>query len=254
MNLELLKSKMLRGNSIIIPNVGTLKAYSIGEIIDYGDSQYFVDIFKVIFNLSDIKDQEFIEKANIKSEFQLIVLNSIQDKEYRDYICRVLSMIFDENVSFNPDGLDSFFYIDRIEDERRINSSNFEEIVNIIKLQNGMHVENENKIVDEKTKQLLARRAELRKKLDKAKGIVEDEENGKPFSLESSISILASGGIGVNIFNVYDLSLYAFYNQLNRLKMQDKFRTDIKWLTSGMLKDPDELEIKHWMEEIPDKK
>ena len=92
---------------------------------------------------------------------------------------------------------------------------------------------------------MLEKRRKARERLNKAKN---NDSDGERLTLDDLVSIVCANGNGINIFNVWDLSFYAFNDQFNRMKMFDDYQISVQSLLAGA--DPNEIELKHWMSKI----
>lgn len=256
-NIEL---SLLASDSIPFYNIGNIHPFTIGDIKNMGGETVFnsyigaLTISKDKFNTNvDGDDQK--QELNM-SDFELAYTLCLTDMKlnvdnkesyFKDIYLKAMSLIFKEEINMCDIG----FYVGDINQNRIIDSSNYDELINIVKLQNCL-VKMGNTLLEEnpssdKARELLEKRRRAREKLNKIKN-KDNEGSGEPLTLSDLVSILCANGNGVTIFNVWDLSFYAFNDQFNRMKMFDDYQVNIRSILAGA--DPKEVELKHWMSKI----
>lgn len=242
-DLELI---MLSGKKIDV-GIGYLYPLTIGDITEIGYSKYNQYLNTIAFTLDDIrKVYDLKEDATI---FTFIVFYCLTDEDYKNTLLKTLSLFFKEEVKFyTSDDEYGYFYLGNIEDNRKINELNFEYIQYLIKRMNNITKEDyeEENPSDARAKEILEKRKKARDLVAKAKS--KDSDDGEPLTFADLVSILASNGNGVTPFNVWDMNIYLFNNQFNRMKMLDDYDVNIRSLLAGA--DPKKIELKHWMSKI----
>ena len=87
----------------------------------------------------------------------------------------------------------------------------------------------------------------LRLKKAKARQSAEEKSNvGSDITLSDLISALCGISPNLNILHVWDLSIYQFYNQFQRVKLVDDYRIQFQSAMAGASVD----DITHWLTKL----
>lgn len=250
--------KLLAGDSIPLMDNTDIKnpkiicevhPFTVGDIKNIGGETVFNSYLGVLTVDKDRlfkNEEDSANKPPDITNFELVYTICGTDENFRNMYLKAMSFILKENVVICNIG----FYIGEIETDRIISNDNYNDLIHIIKLQNGIEKLDSEALdnpASEKAKELLEKRKLLREKLNKAKN-KENGGDGEPLTLADLVSILCANGNGINIFNVWDLSFYAFNDQFNRMKMFEDYQVNIQSLLAGA--NPDDIEFKHWMSKI----
>ena len=233
--------QLMRGRGIKVGDF-LIKPLSIGEIEELTESKYF----QYISMLGITKESFQIDDESV-SLFDLVFVVCTKEEDFRILFLKSMSHFLREEVSMYIDD-DYFFYTENEEECKIINETNFESIIEVVKLQNCLTKktdEDEDNPADEKTRQILERQKRARALLAKAK---KGDDDGEPLTLSDLVSILSSNGNGVTPFNVWDMNFYWFNNQFNRMKMLDEYDINIRSLLAGAK--AEDIDLKHWMGKI----
>lgn len=226
--------------------------FTIRDIKDIGGELVFNSYLSALTINQDrlLQGEEDNTKNNQETDipdFHLAHYICNADEDFRNTYLKAMSFVLKESVGI----CDLGFYIGETHEYRIINHENYDEFVHIVKLQNCIekvdNKSNQDNPANDKAKELLEKRKKLREKLNKIKNKDSDGE-GEPLTLADLVSILCANGNNINIFNVWDLSFYAFNDQFNRMKMLDDYQVNVRSILAGA--DPKEIELKHWMSKI----
>ena len=248
--IEIDQGKLLRGRKISINEIGVLKPITVDEIIEIGEQKYYKYLSNLCFEIDDLLVSKDEKEKLIESDattFQIISTNCFYNKDYLDSILEALRFFFKENIEFVREFC--LFYLGNPIDKRIISNENYEDIKTILKLQNGLMKDDilEENPKDERTKILLEKRRKAREKLAKAKAR-ENNEDTTPLTFADLFSIMCANANGINHENVWNMNIYMFQNQFQRMKLIDDFDISIRSLLAGA--NPDEIDVKHYMSHI----
>jgi len=209
-------------NIVVYPK--TLK-----EIFEVSENKYqlYLNILTADINkLLNIDVSKFSkeELANVKklNTFDALIINYCQDKNFAKIMEEALSFFLcskDEKLHFLSDGGQIIFYINEIKDNKIINRKNFNKIVTVVKIQNGIEDEREEKIFNPAN----AKVAQFIEQARREQAKVEAIKNKNAMKLVDLMSILASKGHGITIFNVKHLNMVNFKDQLGRLQLNEGY-------------------------------
>lgn len=133
-----------------------------------------------------------------------------------------------------------FFFLDQ---------TNFSQFQNIIRLINmDLEEEDDEIITDDLEMKEKFEKARRKLKLAKAKEKAKKAENGQQISVLEIISSLCAFGIGYNLFNIWDLTIYQLYDQFKRCQMKEDYNVGIKLISAGA--NSKEINLEHWIRKI----
>jgi hypothetical protein len=233
-----LELKLTKGSPIKIENVGTLYPLTLGEISDIGEMEYN----KMIYSFSLKKEMFNIE--NEISQFELTLLYCRQDEDFRNLFLESVFVFTKETLNIFDENNTCFFYFGSLEEERFVGIKEFDEIVQIIKRQNFINdkeKEEEFNPTSEKAKELIDKLKYFRQR-------VKEKNQEKGLDLSDIISIVAAHSGNINIFNVWDLTVFQLYSLYIRLMMKENFGLEYAKYIQG--EDPKNLKLDHWASKL----
>ena len=222
-----LNLKMLSNTPILVRNI-RIYPVSINQIAEFGYLKYNQGI--KILCIKEIEIKSMINKEI--SPFAFLRMNMLFDPHIKKLLSELLALICQENVIYS-EKQDGF-----IIGKELLNSSNFDEVIDIIRIRNSL--ESEYEIVEnpsnEKARMILKKRQIFRNKLMK-------KNNENSLYLYDLVSIV-SVGLKIPIIKVMEYSLYQLSDQFKRLIEKENFDTNIAALIHGANKN--DLDLKHW--------
>lgn len=251
---------LLRGRPISMECGITVYPFTVDEILfTIGESKYYRYLNLITMSTNQIdtyfKDT-FGENSDLETTFEFLTYYSSLSSDFARMVCESISTFILEEVKF-IDSLSVFVIGDSdgkmnsTEGIKIIDSAIFEELTSIIAYQNcvnkdGKEVEKFSEHAEEIKRQIQERR-EIIAKLKKNKSGGKDNENS-PLTLTDLCSVMASNCNGLNIFNVFDLTMYSLNDQFARMKMLEEYDIGIQQILAGV--DPKKIDLKHWMSQI----
>ncbi|MEK4451296.1 hypothetical protein [Paenibacillus sp. FSL L8-0506] len=209
---------------------------SLKQIVDMGYDDYNNNLSLLSIKKDQLVSPELFDSIPSDVEAYDIIYELYKD----DALCKAFnnSLSFfckTENIYY-----DNGLYIEGI----KVDSTCYKDILKVIHTQNGI-VQNEEDFnpKSERVKKLREKQLENRKKIQKLK---KDSGNGSDLlTFFDLVSIICSNANGINVFNVFDLNMFQFNDQFNRMKLLNDYETSIQSLLHGA--DPKNIEIKHWI-------
>ncbi len=228
--------KLLSGLSFYVDNI-EIRPLTLREIVNIGYVKYTNCLNVFMLNIEDVLSVIPEEYKGIHI-FDLILL--VQISNLLEATIETLKIFL--NTNDVKSDIDNQVIV--VNNKKYIHRKNWDEICNVIKLQNCIDDKIiDNKDVDATTKALLEKRDKARKIIAKVKG-----GDNESLNLADLVSILAANGNGINLLNVWDLSFYAFNDQFNRMKMLEDFNINIRMLLAGAKSE--DINLKYWMTKI----
>lgn len=229
-----LELKLLAGIPIEIVNVGYLYVPTMLEIAKLGDSVYNQYLSALLFNKSSIEEI----KGEEIDEFDLLFTVCYQNVEFGNIFFDAIKFYFKEEIQLGSDDSGFFFYFEN--NNRRIDKSNFAEIQRIIKKANYIKVD--------KTPEYKAGNSKAQEMID----LIEKNKKNKPqkketMNLNSITSGLAWKSNGINIREIFELTIFQIYNGFFTTENIDNYSHTFTGIYTGNIKSEGiDFEKIHW--------
>lgn len=224
LNLKLILGLPISAGGINIHSV------KIKEIAEFGYFKYNQALKILCIDKFEIKEVLGTNK-NISS-FEFLVFSMINDYQIKALMEEILYLICKEKIIFSQD--DFIFKVGKSE----INSTNFEEIVSIVRKRNCIKSEelSEGNPSNDKAKRILEKRKMARIKIKNR-----NKENNSNLDISDIISSLS---LKTPIKELMNLDIYQLIDKFSRLIKYENYHTNINALIHGANKN--ELDLKHW--------
>lgn len=233
-----LELKLLRGKPIEIDGVGILHPLTLGEIEEIGEIQYNKQIFIATFKQDDI-----VIEGHTLTPFESVSVYLFQDESFREVFIDSMSKFFKEEVHYHRDS--GFFYLGSLEEPRVVSEVKYNEIVDVIKRQNFIKSKQEEKEEfnphDDKARELYEQLKKFRQK-------VKEQNQEKGLDLSDIIRIVSAYSGNINIFNVWNLTVYQLYALYISLMMKENY--DAQYYLLPHVSDQKSLDLKHWARKL----
>lgn len=227
-----------------LPGVCLVYPQTMSTIIEMGETKYNSQLGTLLLTEIDIADM--LKKKtgeNIPLEeidpLAYLLLSADQSETFSLELHSMFSTFIKEDILFLPK-MNSVL-IGSPSERRLINSKNFRDFQDILRLQNRKEIEEpppENETAWERKVRLDHKRvAEIKKKQAQKKG------DGQ--TLEELLEIAAVFGIDTD-----KCTLYAFYSLLRRYQAKEKWEQDLQMLCAGA--DSKNIKTKYWGESLTD--
>lgn len=245
-NKEDIELLLLFGQEIDI-DIGKIYPLKLKDIIKLGYSKYNVYLSLLLLDKNNLNNTNDINiDLSQYSNFDVVYSICMVDEKFKQSYFTMLELFFKETIYLGGD----IFYFGEFnkgkDNNRIINKDNFDEIIELLKVVNNISsIEDDLNPADARTKELLEKRKKVREMVAKAKS---KDNDGEPLTLSDLVSSLCANSNSINLFNVWDLTIYQFNNQFNRMRMLEDYDINIRSLLAGG--DPEKINLKHWMSKI----
>lgn len=240
--------KCLTGQPVLFEDICALYPATLRDIsrIGYSKFQLYLSIWTmskpVISEGNEMKD--FLMGL---SDFQYLILMACTDKEVLQNAKEGFKFFTREDIIFSPKSEE--IIVGPIEEKHIIKEEEFMLLQSCLKhmyfIDNGQEEIIINKDDDARVREIKRKLLERRRKLAAAKA----QQNGSSdIEFSDLISSLAVGNIGLNISNIWDITYYAFHDQLKRMEWREQFNINNRAALAGAKIDKEQL--KHWIRSI----
>ena len=248
--------KFQKGGPVFLEDICAVYSVTLGEIVDIGYDK-FQQYLGILTSTkpTDVKgDQELMKLLESVSDFQYIMLMVSMDLHINQLVKSALRFFTHSNVTFSLDPPAIFF--GPAEEKHILDEKHFYELQQILRRMYFIEVEGDEIIIyeddDPATKRLKMQMRANREKVRRAKAKQAARE-GSDMKMSDLIGSMTLNDTGLNMTNIWDITYYAFHDQLKRMGWRDQFNINQKAALAGAKINKSQL--KHWMKSIasPDK-
>lgn len=247
--------KFLRGSPVFIEGVCAVYPAKLGEIIDcgYDKFQQYLSVLTATKPIGREMDQELAQLIDSLSDFQfLLFMTSIDVKTNQEFKDAFRFFTHEDIIiSIDPPTI----FVGPIEQKRQMTEVQFYDFQQLLRRMYFLEVEGEEIIIypDDSpiVKRMKQKMRENREKVKRAKAKKAQQE-GSDMKLSDLIGSITINDCGLNMVNIWDITYYAFHDQLKRMGWRDQFNINQKAALAGAKINKSQL--KHWMRSIADDK
>ena len=244
--------KFLKGSPVFIEDICAVYPATLGQIVDegYDDFQQYLGALTATKPTTKLDaDKELKELMDKLTDFQYILLMANLDPQIHKTLKRGFKFFTHEDAIFSLEPAQ--IVIGPIEEKHLMVESNFYDFQRLLKRMYFLEIEGDEIIIyeddDPRTKQLKLQMRANREKVRKAKAKKAQQEK-TDMQLSDLIASLTLNDCGLNIHNIWDITYYAFHDQLKRMGWRDQFNINQKAALAGAKLNKSQL--KHWMRSI----
>ena len=243
--------KFLKGSPVFLDDICIIYPPTLGQVVDEGYDKFQEYVGALTANKpssSQFQDAEFKEIMSKLSDFQYILLMACMDVNVNSTLKQAFRFFTHEEVTFSLEPPQ--IVIGPLQEKHILNEEKFYDFQRIIRRVNFLEQEGEeiiiypddNPITKRMKEKLRERQAQLRRA--KAK-----QNNGdSDLKLSDLIGSLTINNCNLNIQNIWDISYYAFHDQLKRMGWRDQFNINQSAALAGAKLEKNKL--RHWMRSI----
>ena len=244
--------KFQKGSPVLLDDICAVHSVTLGEIVDLGYSKFqlYLGTITAIKPQSKKTDDPQITKILEKlTDFQYVLLMTSMDLQSNQVLKQAFKFFTHQDVIFSLEPAQ--IIIGPVEEKHILNEEKFYELQHIIRRAYFLEQEGEDIIIDphdppsvRKLKQQMLRNREKVRRA-KAKQAAREKDDLKFSDLIGSITI---NNCGLNMKNIWNITYYAFHDQLKRMGWRDQFEINNQAALAGAkLK---KSQLKHWMRSI----
>lgn len=243
--------KFQKGTPILLDDICAIYPARVGEIVDegYSNFQKYLGLIMIEKPSTLDMDNELKELLKNITDFQYLLFLTAMDAEVNEFVRKAFYFFIHDSISFSYDP--SQIIIGPLEEKHILTEEKFYELQSIIKHMYFVETDVEEIIISPNDppnvrrlkEQMRANRNKLRKA--KAKKAARESTDLKFSDLIGSITI---NDCNLNIENVWNITYYAFHDQLRRMGWRDQFNINNRAALAGAKLNKSQL--KHWMRSI----
>lgn len=244
--------KFLKGSPVFIEDICAVFPATLGQIVDEGYDQFQQYLGALTASKPTTKldnDKELRELMEKLTDFQYILLMANLDPQVHKILKKGFKFFTHEDAIFSLEPAQ--IIIGPIEEKHLMVESNFYDFQRLLRRMYFLETEGDEIIIYDDdppmTKKLKMQMRANREKVRKAKAKKAQQEK-TDMQLSDLIASLTLNDCGLNIHNIWDITYYAFHDQLKRMGWRDQFNINQKAALAGAKLNKSQL--KHWMRSI----
>ena len=243
--------KFQKGTPVFLEDICAIYPATIGQIVDEGYSNFekYLSIMMTEKPTVDNKDSELKQLLENLTDFQFLMLMTQLDFNTNVILKQAFKFFTHEDAVFSIEPAQ--IILGPIEENHLLTEEKFYDFQRILKKMYFIGADEEEIIIydtdDAATKRIKMRMRENREKVRRAnaKKASQEKTDLKFSDLIGSITI---NNCGLNMENVWNITYYAFHDQLKRMGWRDQFNINNRAALAGAkLK---KSQLKHWMRSI----
>lgn len=245
--------KFLKGSPVFIEDICAVYPATLGEIIDigYDNFQQYLGIITMTKSLDAKGDSEFQQLMEQITDFQYLILMSSMDLNINTILKSALHFFTRSQITISADP--PSIYFGPVEEQHILKDQQFADLQRLIRRMYFIDQEGDEIIINEDddpaTKRLKMQMRANREKVRKAKAAKAAREKSD-LKMSDLIGSMTINDCGLNMTNIWDITYYAFHDQLKRMGWRDQFNINQKAALAGAKINKSQL--KHWMRSIAD--
>ena len=240
--------KFLKGSPVFLDDICAVYPATIGEIIDigYDNFQQYLGLLTSTKPIDTKGDSELSKLLESISDFQYFLLIASVDASVNGLIKQAFHFFTHSSIMLTLDPPQ--IVIGPIEEQHIMDEAHFYDFQQLLRRMYFLEQEGEEIIIREDddpiTKHIKLQMRENREKVRRAKAKKAAREKSD-MKVSDLIGSMTLNDCGLNIINIWDMTYYAFHDQLKRMGWRDQFNINQKAALAGAKINKSQL--KHWM-------
>ena len=224
---------------------------TLREIFDYGLVKYLEGLQSIIIDLSEIDlNQEALGGEEL-SDYQIFLLLILTNESFKNTFFEAMQMFTGETFVLEQNVIVS---VKRQKDDEGHIELVFNQLldekfwVELRKVLTIAHWQKEPKkyqFVSVKAREIMDK---LKKNKDEVQKIKAKQNDSDSLELYELIGSVCAHSASYNLFNVWDLTYYQFFDHYYRLNINDNYHFSLQSILAGA--DPKKVKVEHWASSI----
>lgn len=244
--------KFQRGCPVFLEDICAIYPAKLGEIADFGYEKFQLCLSALTAEKPIMKpntDPELKALMDNLTDFQYLLMMTSIDKETNEIIKDGFRFFCHEEIIFSLDPAQ--IVVGPIKEKHLLTEEKFYDFQKILRRMYFLEQEGEEIIIYEdddpavKTLKMQRRKRQRDLKRAKAKQAAKEGNDLKFSDLLGSVTI---NNCGLNMENIWNITYYAFHDQLKRMGWRDQFNINNQAALAGAKLKKDQL--KHWIRSI----
>ena len=244
--------KCLCGSPVFLDDICAIYPATLREIVSLGYDTFWQYLQVLIAEkpiLDSKEDGELAKFLNGLSDFQYFLVMTSMDKEVNQKAKEAFRFFTHESATFSLDPAQ--IVVGPLQEKHLLTEEKFYDLRRILKRMYWVEQQDGEEIIiydndSPAVKNLKLQMKKNREKVAKAKR--KHQGGGSELKMSDLIASVSVGNCDLNIGNIWDITYYAFHDQLKRMGWRDQFNINNRAALAGAkLK---KSQLKHWIKSI----
>ena len=244
--------KCLCGSPVFLDDICAIYPATLREIVSLGYDTFWQYLQVLIAEkpiLDSKEDGELAKFLNGLSDFQYFLVMTNMDKEVNQKAKEAFRFFTHESATFSLDPAQ--IVVGPLQEKHLLTEEKFYDLRRILKRMYWIEQQDGEEIIiydndSPAVKNLKLQMKKNREKVAKAKR--KQQGGGSDLKMSDLIASVSVGNCDLNIGNIWDITYYAFHDQLKRMGWRDQFNINNRAALAGAkLK---KSQLKHWIKSI----
>lgn len=244
--------KFQRGSPIFLDDICAIYPVTMGEIADFGYDKFQLCLGALTSEkpiLDSKANPEFKKLVDSLTDFQYILMVATLDQETNEVLREGFRFFCHEDIFFSLEPAQ--IVIGPLQEKHLLTEEKFYDFQKILRRMYFIEQDDDEIIIyeddDPAVKTLKMQRRKRKKDLAKAKAKKAAKE-GNDLKFSDLIGSITINNCGLNMENVWNITYYAFQDQLKRMGWRDQFNINNQAALAGAKLKKNQL--KHWIRSI----
>lgn len=241
--------KFQKGSPVFLDDICAIYPPKLGEIVDegYSNFQKYLSVILIEKPLT-VKDPELRKLLANLSDFQYLLSLASADLEINQVLKKAFFFFTHESITFsyNP----AQIVVGPLSEKHLLIEEKFYEFQQIIRRMFFLELDDTiviNKNDDPRVKEMKLKMRQSRERVRRAKE-KEARKKGNDLKFSDLIGSMTINSCGLNMENIWNITYYAFHDQLKRMGWRDEFNINNRAALAGAKLKQNQL--KYWMRSI----
>ena len=244
--------KCLCGSPVFLDDICAFYPATLKEIVNLGYDTFiqYLQVLTIEKPILEKKEGELAELLNNLSDFQYFLVMTNMDKEINQKAKEAFYFFTHENVTFSLEPAQ--IVVGPLQEKHLITEEMFYDMRRILKRMYWIEQQEGEEIIiydddSPMVKNLKTQMKRNREKVAKAKA-KKKQQDGNDIKMSDLIASVSVGNCDLNIGNIWDITYYAFHDQLKRMGWRDQFNINNRAALAGAKIKKSQL--KYWIKSI----
>ena len=248
--------KFMRGSPVFVDDICAVYPAKLGEIVDlgYDKFQQYLSVLTSGKPLPKGNDKEFNRILDQLSDFQYLIMMATMDAQM-NAIVRGAFQFFTHETEITFSLEPAQIVIGPLAEKHIMVEENYGDFQHLLRRMYFLEQEGEDiQINKDDTPAIVRLKKQMLKNREKLRQAKAAKSAGKKGDMQFSdlIASMTLDNCNLNMANIWDITYYAFHDQLKRMGWRDQFDINNRAALAGAKMKKDQL--KHWMRSITDSK
>jgi len=242
--------KLIRAKPIKVENI-LISLPTLNEIFDLGLDKYLEYLQSIIIDISDLNLDTEIFAGEEFSDYQIFIMLLLTSKDFQNTFFEAMQLFTNDTFVFEQEHIVGLRKT--VTEEGEV-SFEFNQILTeefwleMRKVLSLAHMQEEPKRYDYANAKAKAIMEKLRKNKEEVQRIKAKRGQSESLEVYELIGSVCTHSKAYNLFNVWNLTYYQFFDHYYRLNINDNYHFSLQSILAGA--DPKKVKVEHWTSSI----